>query len=99
MKAPVDRSYDEHMPNGVVSTVTFADDEIRYSVTKDGSILYNQAIVGKYSFRLAARFAREQYEVATKAARLTKACCNGNDPACPTHGVAASNARQNERMR
>ena len=23
-------------------------------------------------------------------------CCNGNDPACPTHGVAASNARQNE---
>jgi hypothetical protein len=26
-------------------------------------------------------------------------CCDGNDPACPTHVVAASNARQNERMR
>lgn len=23
-------------------------------------------------------------------------CCDGNDPACPVHGVAASNARQNE---
>lgn len=23
-------------------------------------------------------------------------CCNGNDPACPTQGVAASNARQND---
>lgn len=23
-------------------------------------------------------------------------CCTGNDPTCPTHGIAASNARQNE---
>lgn len=27
---------------------------------------------------------------------ITGACCDGNDPACPIHGVAASNARQNE---
>lgn len=23
-------------------------------------------------------------------------CCDGNDPACTTHGVAASNAREND---
>lgn len=28
-----------------------------------------------------------------------KRCCDGNDPACPTHGVAASNARQNKRLK
>lgn len=27
------------------------------------------------------------------------ACCDGNDPACHVHGVAASNARQNARLR
>lgn len=26
-------------------------------------------------------------------------CCDGNDPACPTHGVRASNARQNEYLK
>lgn len=27
---------------------------------------------------------------------MPRVCCDGNDPACPIHGVAASNARQNE---
>jgi hypothetical protein len=62
------RTYEEQMANGVVSVVTFADDEIRYSVTKNGVILYNEAIVGKYSTRKAAQLAREQYEVASRAA-------------------------------
>ena len=26
-------------------------------------------------------------------------CCNGSDPACPTHGIAASNARQSDYWR
>lgn len=64
------RIYEEHMENGVVSTVAINDDEIRYSVTKNGEIRYNQAIVGRYSTRLAARYAREQHEVATRAAAV-----------------------------
>lgn len=26
-------------------------------------------------------------------------CCNGSDPACPVHGIAASNDRQNTFLR
>jgi hypothetical protein len=61
------RTYSELMPNGVVSILTFDEDEIRYSVVKDDVILYNEAIVGKYSARRAAQLAREQYEVASRA--------------------------------
>ena len=28
--------------------------------------------------------------------REPQRCCDGNDPSCPVHGVAASNARQND---
>lgn len=63
----MNRTYEEQMRNGVVCIVTFADDEIRYSVTKNGVILFNKAIIGKYSARYAAQLAREQYEVASRA--------------------------------
>lgn len=33
------------------------------------------------------------------ADRFKSLCCTGNDPACPTHGVAASNARENDYWR
>ena len=32
-------------------------------------------------------------------AHFRSSCCTGNDPACPTHGIAASNARQNDYWR
>ena len=32
----------------------------------------------------------------TGAAMTAPSCCNGSDPACPAHGIAASNARQND---
>jgi len=47
---------------------------------------------GIKALREAARAAVED----DLAAKLVNGCCNGSDPDCPTHGIAASNARQNE---
>jgi hypothetical protein len=46
-------------------------------------------------------FARSVIAEAERRRRLAAeialaCCCDGNDPACPRHGIAASNARQND---
>lgn len=63
------RCYEELKPNGVTLITTFVDDEIRWSVVKDGHILFNQALAGKYSLRKALVIGREQERIAEEAAR------------------------------
>jgi len=63
------RAYEEVKPNGVTLLTVFFDDEIRWSVMKDGCILFNESIEGKYSLRKALVIAREQERVGMEAAR------------------------------
>jgi hypothetical protein len=67
------RTYVEQKPNGVQAITTIVTDndggEIRYSVTKDGVIIFNKAVEGHYSYRLALELSRAQEQCANEAAR------------------------------
>lgn len=69
------RTYTEQRTNGVVVETTLIDAdvaeerEIRWAVKKNGTILFNKALTGRYNGRVAKQITREQEEVARNASR------------------------------